>query len=124
MLEHRLFDRLVREVARRVLGEPPPVPSRVHQALSAAVALVGGGLFVYWMPHHFSQPPRQPWSVLVSILAGCGVASLTLAVAGKYRVGVLRAAAALGVIGFTVAALFVVIATIGLGIAYVLGWMK
>ena len=124
MLEQRLFDRLVREVASRVLGEPSPAPSRVHQALAAAVVIVGGGLFVYWMPHHFDQAPKVPWPVLVSLLGGCGVASLTLAVAGKYRVGVLRAAAALAIIGLTVAALFTVIALIGLGVSYALGWAK
>lgn len=67
MLEQRLFDRLVREVAARVLGEPSPAPSRFHQALAAA---------------------------------------------------------ALGVIGFTVAALFAILSAIGLGIAYGLGWAR
>jgi hypothetical protein len=122
VLEQELLHRLVRGVAWRILGEPSPTPSRVHQVLAAAVMVVGGGVFVYLMPHHFDQPPKVPWTVLVSLLAVCGVTSVTLAMAGQYRIGILRAAAALAAIALSVGVLMTVVVLIGMGVAYACGW--
>lgn len=117
----RLFHALIADIASRILGPPSPTPSRLPQAVAIAVMVVGGGVFVYCLPHHADEQPKVSWDVLKTLLITCGVLSLSLAIMGKWRVSLPRAVVALAALFCCAVLLMIVIACIGIGINYLTG---
>ena len=113
-----LFNRLVEDVCRRALGEPAATASKTHQILAIAVIALGGGIFFYCIPRQVDQRPKLDWALLLVILLGCGFLSMTFAVAGRWRIGVLRSAASLLLLLLCIAALLAMISGIGFTIHY------
>src|SRR5688500_15090743 len=116
-----VFYELIGDFAARVLGPASPRPRRGLQVLSVVLVAAGLAVLGWGISQQSASKSAPSQGQLLLALAACGVPAVVFATAGRYGLGVPRAAVGLVIVVTFAAAVLAAAFGVGMVIIHFIG---